>query len=144
MAQESVYLSAILLCQQILKSEGKEKLVSLINIFDNLVVSTNAPVSTTIQFPIECYLFTKLADKKPRGNYELVIEIFSPSGKKLVQITGTLQNKNISKAGSIGDILQPLHFTTDEDGDHLIIIKIQDQIIGERTLYVSREFTTKP
>lgn len=144
MAQESVYLSAILLCQQILKSEGKEKLVSLINIFDNLVVSTNAPVSATIQIPIECYLFAKLADKKPRGNYELVIEIFSPSGKKLVQITGNLQNKNISKAGSIGDILQPLHFTTDEDGDHLITIKIQDQIIGERKLYVSREFTTKP
>ena len=146
MGKKPPYLSAILLCQQILKAEGegKDKLTSLMNIFDNMVVSTNAPDSAKISIPVECYLFTKLADEEPRQDYQLVIEIFTPSEKKLLQITGNLRNESVSKAGHIGDILQPLRFKTDEDGDHLVTIKFQDQIIGQRVLHISREFTSNP
>ena len=144
MTKDSPYLSNILFCQQILKTEGEDKLTSLMNIFDNMVVSTNAPDSAKISIPVECYLFTKLSDESPRGNYQLIIEIFAPSEKKLLQITGNLRNDGISKAGHIGDILQPLRFKTDEDGDHLVIIKFQDQILGQGTLQISREFTPNP
>ncbi len=146
MKENSPYLSNILFCQQILKTEGegKDKLTSLMNIFDNLVISTNAPDSAKISIPVECYLFTKLVDESPRENYQLVIEILAPSRKKLLQITGDLRNENISKAGHIGDILQPLCFKTDEDGDHLVVIRFQDQIIGQETLQISREFTPDP
>ena len=146
MEKKSPYLSAILFCQQILKAEGEEKgrLTSLMNIFDNMIVSTNAPGSTRISIPVECYLFTKLADEEPRKDYQLVIEVFAPSDKKLLQITGNLQNESVSEAGHIGDIMQPLRFKSDEDGDHLVTIRFQDQIIGQRKLRISREFTPGP
>lgn len=144
MEKKSPYLSAILFCQQILKAEGEDNLTSLMNIFDNMIVSTNAPDSTKISIPVECYLFTKLADEEPRKDYQLVIEVFTPSDKKLLQITGNLQNESVSEAGHIGDILQPLRFKSDEDGDHLVTIKFQDQIIGQRKLHISRKFTPDP
>ena len=138
MEQESIHLCPIVFCQQILQAEqegGGDSLPSLINIFDGIINYTGT---------IEFYLFTKAtAAGELRENYEFVIEVFAPSKKRVVNVKGYLKRSKVKTDSRTGDVMQLIHFVIEEDGDYLVTVKFQDEIVGQTMLHVARNFASE-
>ena len=137
MSQNSAYIPSFIFCQDASRSQANGA-ISLINTFDQLDVLIGPSDQAQPSVAIQCYLFAKLADPDPKKKYELGLEVVSPSQKKLFDLTGPFENTQPLKPDNLViDILQPLTFNTNEEGEHLIRIKSEGQIIGQKTLVVS-------
>ena len=136
-------LCPIVFCQQVLWSElsdSGDSLPSLINVFDGIVGGIE-DITASGAYLAEIYLFAKAeALGNVEKDYEVLIEVFTPSNKKIASVKGHAEIKHIQMGNRVGDIVQPLTFLVSEDGYYLVTIKFQDEIVGTATLYIDRNF----
>ena len=143
--KHGLQLCPIIFCQQVLRSEllhTGDSLPSLINVFDGLVsVGDVGDVTASGAYLAEIYLFAKAeALGNIEKNYEVLIEVFTPSNKRAASLKGYAEIKHVQMGNRVGEIVQPLTFLISEDGYYLVTIKFQDEIIGTATLYIDRKF----
>ena len=143
--EHGLQLCPIVFCQQVLWSEllnTGDSLPSLINVFDGLAnVGDVGDITASGAYLAEIYLFAKAeALGNVEKNYEVLIEVFTPSNRRIASVKGHAEIKHIQTGNRVGEIVQPLSFLISEDGYYLVTIKFQDEVIGTATLYVNRNF----
>lgn len=146
MEQRPIHICPIVFCQEILKAEQKrgDSLPSLINIFDGVVL--HVPLED-IPVPFEFHLFAKAEiTEKLKESYELVFEVFAPSGRKVKSIKGNLERSDTKRDDNTGtgDVMQYIELIIDEDGDYLVTIKFQNKVIGQAKLHFTRKSPFEP
>lgn len=114
----------------------------MINVFDGLAnVGDVGDITASGACLAEIYLFAKAeALGNVEKNYEVLIEVFTPSNRRIASVKGHAEIKHIQMGNRVGEIVQPLTFLISEDGYYLVTIKFQDEVIGTATLYVNRNF----
>ena len=141
--KHSLQLCPIVFCQQVLWSEllhSGDSLPSLINVFDG-IVGDSGNITASGAYLAEICLFAKAeALGNVEKNYEVLIEVFTPSNKEIASVKGHAEIKHIQTGNRVGEIVQPLTFLILEDGYYLVTIKFQDEVIGTATLYINRNF----
>ena len=139
----SLQLCPIVFCQQVLWSEllySGDSLPSLINVFDG-IVGDIGDITASSAYLAEIYLFAKAeALGNVEENYEVLIEVFTPSNRRTASVKGHAKIKHIQIGNRVGEIVQLLTFLISEDGYYLVTIKFQDEVIGTATLYINRNF----
>lgn len=132
--EEYPQIKAILLCREVSISAGLDGLLSLSNVFENINVKGDAPLSTrNMNLPL--WIYVALETAKPEGEYNLTIEVYSPGGEKVLEVPMLLENPFLSphSSGAVN-----LVAVIKQEGNYLIDIKFQNRTIGKRTLSVNR------
>ena len=132
--EESLRATAILFCREVSKSQGGDGLLSLINVFGNINIKGDVPLSSRpVDFPF--WIYISMEDKKPRDKYELAIEAYSPDGNRVLSAQAPLENSFLSSHVSGA---QNVVAIINQEGSYVINIKLQDKIIGKSVLTVTK------
>lgn len=132
--EESLRASSVLFCQEIHRAEGRDGLLSLVNVFANINIKGDVPLSVQpITLPFWIYIGAE--DEKPKDRYELTIEINSPEGGQVLSVQTLLENPFLSRYISGA---QNVVAVINQAGGYIVNVKFQNKIIGKSVLTIAK------
>ena len=130
--KENPRATAILFCRDLLISQGVDGLKSAINIFANIRIALpegKEPAPVRLQF----FLIVILENIKTGKAYSIDFKLSSPSGKELLADKREVKTEG-AKSFNHAEITKSLDIVATEEGEYLLTLTYQEQIIGRATL----------